>query len=176
MIKTIKIDSQEDLKINTSCGFLIKYTDLFGTDFFEDLREMNKGMFNFEFTKIQKITILKIIYALAKNYDNNIDEYDVFFAKFEINDNILFEAFLIIMAEFFKINDTDFFDKNVDKNEDIKFSTTDLLANALIIGMDFDFFCKIDLPTFFKITKKYMEMKGYNPEIRQATQSDFDNF
>lgn len=112
MIKTIKINREQSVTLNSAAGWFFVYREQFGRDILPDIMPMLEGILtaginalkNVEGSKVtldaidndvltdffinisglESITILQIIWAMAKTADSEIEPPEVWFNQFDV--------------------------------------------------------------------------------------------
>lgn len=174
MIREIKINKKA-VRVDNSCGFLVAYLNQFNSDPLIDISDFRKDPFMVK--SESKIIILKLFWALAKNYNKKIKSPEKWLKKMKIDYFELAGEIFNILTAMLKVdeeNEDIYIDEVTAEKEELK--TTHIIASALAYGFSINDFCKMDLGNYIKICREYAKIKGYEPEERQATQSDFDNF
>lgn len=175
MINNYKINATDTVRISTSCSFLLHYINEFERDFFEEIKELTKGLYKLELSAEQRVIALRIIYALAKNNDESIEEPERWYEQYEIDWDIVTIGLLVVISKILK-NENEDEEQATDKGGQKEFGTADLIASSLVLGLNINDLKMIDIPLYMSILKKTMKMKGYTEDTRKATQEDFDNF
>lgn len=127
MIKTIKISKEQSVTLNSAAGWFFAYREQFGHDILPDLMPMIEGVLNvavnvlqnaedksnivdaiddgvltdffYSVSSLEYVTVMQIVWAMAKNADDDIEPPEVWFNQFDVFpfDAVLPKAFKMII-------------------------------------------------------------------------------
>lgn len=111
MIKTIKINKEQSVTLNSAAGWFLVYREQFGHDILPDIMPMIEGVltaginvlkntggdvsiegvdneiltdFFISLSGLESVAVLQIVWAMAKNNDDNIAPPEIWFNQFDV--------------------------------------------------------------------------------------------
>lgn len=164
------------INVSAKLKALMLYKRQFGEEYLDRYVQIQKAEGDMErLAEDVTITAFRIIWAMAKAYDNSIPPPDLWLAGFENTDGFLqavFKAQGLISASTGNKAEK----KSGENDDNVKITTESYLAMAVRAGIGYDAALEMTIGELNALLDTIIAQRESKETVKEATQTDFDNF